>query len=144
MSEYISFHIHDNFKIKIGLTDHEVVVPRMKFITGGKVITRIAQIQGKDIKGAINVLMQVQKGGDVSVIENIESVVSALIKEKNFDIIIELISMISEGTITEEIINQYECQHDEVLKILSYLIDGNFSSLKNLFASLKVITSSGQ
>jgi hypothetical protein len=144
MAEAISFYVHEDFLFKIGKSGKDVIVPRMKFLTGGTVIQKIAEIQGKDIKSAIELLLRVQKGGDATVIESIENVVSKLIQEKNFDLIVTILLLISEGVITKKIIESSECQYDEVLKILSCLIDGNFSSLKNLSASLKAITSSGQ
>jgi DNA polymerase III delta prime subunit len=141
-AEVINFFVHEDFHFKIGKNEKDVIIPRMKFLTGGKIIQRIAEIQGRDVRSAIDVLIKVQKGGDVSVVENIENVISKLIREKNFDIIVEILELISEKVITVELINDSICQYDEVLKILSFLIDGNFSSLKNLSASLKAITSS--
>jgi hypothetical protein len=144
MAEPISFYVHEDFQFKIGKAGKEIAVPRMKFITGGKVISRIAEIQGKDMRGAIGLLLQVQKGQDVTAVDNIESVVSSLIREKNYDMLVEVLSMISEGSITLKVIEENKCQFGEVVQMLGLLIEGNFSSLKNLSASLKAITSSGQ
>jgi len=143
MAEILNFHVKEDFAFAIGKEGKQVVIPRMKFTTGGTVIQKIAEIQGKDIKSAINLLVKV-RGNEVAISEGIESVVATLIREKNYDVVYQLLAIISENTLTKEIVEAAACQFDEVVKILVYLIEGNFSSLKNLSASLKAITSSAQ
>lgn len=143
MAESVSFHVHESFAFKIGSKNLDAIVPRMRFITGGKVIQKIAEIQGKDLGSAVSLLVKVKNGEQVAG-DGIEGVVSKLIKEKNFDIILTLLEMVTEKTITEKIIIEADCQFDEAVKILAYLLDGNFSSLKNLSASLQAITGNGR
>ena len=139
----INFHVSEDFEFEVGAKRTNVKVPRMKFATGNKVILRIAEIQAADAETAIKLLLQA-KEGDKNIISDVQNMVKKVIKEKNVDLIKELLSIISEGSLTDKIINGSECQYDEVINILDFLINANFGSLKNLSASLKAISSSGQ
>jgi hypothetical protein len=139
----ISFYVNDDFKIKVGKDQKEFTIPRMKFLTGEKVVQKIAEVQAKDIKGAVNLLIKV-KNGDNKIVSDISETVKTLINEKNFGIVLSIIDLVSEHVLNEKLLRETDCQYDEVLKILVYLIENNFSSLKNLSASLQAITSSGQ
>lgn len=141
--EFISFHVSEDFKLQIGSDGKKFNVPRMKFLTGEKFFKLFAELQAKDVRGAIDILLKV-KNGDKGIVADIGKSVSSLIHEKNFGMLFELLETVSEGVLTEKIIRELKCQYDEILKILIYLVDNNFSSLKNLSASLKAITSSGQ
>jgi hypothetical protein len=143
MPETLNFYVSEDFQLKLGKKQVLAIVPRMKFLTGGAVIAKIAEVQASDIKGAIELLFKA-KNGDESAVSDIKNTVAGIIVQKNDTLMIEILSMVSEGAITKTIIEETECQYAEVIAILFHLIEANFSSLKNLSASLKAITSSGQ
>jgi hypothetical protein len=139
----INFHVSEDFEFEVGAKRTNVKVPRMKFATGNRVILRIAEIQASDVETAMKLLLQA-KSGNKSIVADVKSMVKKVVEGKNVNLIKELLSIISEGSLTDKIVSESECQYDEVISILDFLINANFGSLKNLSASLEAISSSGQ
>jgi hypothetical protein len=138
--EVVSFFVEKDFAFKIGKKQALITVPRVSFLSGGKVIQRIAEIQAKDLGTAISLLAEAKSGQGKA----FQEAVIAVFKERNFEVVKELLSAVSENAISENVITENECQFEEAVKILAFLLDGNFSSLKNLSASLQAITGSGR
>jgi hypothetical protein len=136
MPETLKFYVLEDFQFEIGKDKKAVTVPRMSFLTGEKVINKIAEIQSKDLKTAIELLVGV-KADPATLASGIDKAVLKIIKERNFDNLIELLTLISEDTINMNLLETSNCQFGEMVKILICLVEANFSSLKNLSASLQ-------
>lgn len=143
MPEILSFYTAGDFELLVGKVQKKIAIPRMRFETGEKVAARIAEIQAVDTGGAVDLIFRMSKG-DKNIAADISKTVKKLINEKSFKMIVELLLMISEGALDEKVLVDAGCQYDEAVKILAYLVESNFGSLKNLSASLGAIISSGR
>ena len=142
----VSFHVVEDFDILIG-KDRLVKIPRLKLKNATKVLNIISSSLAEDTNMTFKIISDARKADILlnkdaldSYAESLRKFIPEMIERKNYGIIISLLKEISEGIITDEILN--ETQFEESVKIAQYLIEQNFGSLKNLFASLQAISTS--
>ena len=142
--EAVSFRLNEDFKIKFGSEEKEVLVKRLSFKYSNQVIEKIAQAVANDVSKVIEVIgmeMERKTSKDPKQYKQhsmlLQTVITQLLTHKNFNLVSELLVLLSEKTITPEIIDTL--QYSEALSIVSFLIDRNFEPLKNFDASLQAI-----
>lgn len=145
--EQVNFHVQDDFKFKIGREGKEITVPRLLFRETKKILDAVAGILVNDSQATLKILRGAEKVKTVkhtkafnTFLKAVGVILPKLIVEKNIDKISELIRAVSNDVITQKDIEMM--QYEEACKILSYLIEKNFESLKNLSASLQAIITS--
>ena len=147
--ETVNFHVDDDFKIKVGKKGEEIKVPRLLFRKTEAVLSAIANILVEDSNAAFQIIQESTKIKTVlktkafeSFSKVMEKVLPKLIVEKNLGKIKNLLFLVSNNVINDDEIDKM--QYTETCDVLSYLLTQNFSSLKNLSASLQAISSSVQ
>lgn len=148
MSEKITFHLDDDFHIVVGSKKTEVIVPRLKMKDAKKVLASVSRVVAEDNAKAIESIgaaaranSSISKEGFGDYAELIRRAVPALMESKYLAIVEQLLSDLSEGVLGGHV---QDMQYEEAVKIVSFLLDKNFESLKNLSASLQAISSSAK
>ena len=142
--EPMSFRTKEDFVIKVGPEEIVVTVPRLKLKDAEEILTGLLDASRQI--GAFSMRLasaiadaprhnEEQRAGVMSIVE---TMLPALMGASCFGIVRETLVKISGGIITVEMVA--EMGYDEAVKVLTYLIDSNFESLKNLYASLQTIT----
>jgi hypothetical protein len=149
MSESIRFFVEKDFEFNVGKDKTEIKVPRLLFVQGKKVLEAIADILASDAGAMLRFLGQAKDANESlqmksfgSYAKAAEIVVKKLVIDQNYTILIELLELLGDGKFTAGI--RDTMQYGEIADILTHLIEGNFSSLKNLSASLQVMSTSVQ
>ena len=144
----VSFRRTDNFVITYGKDANKIEIPRLSFSKGEEVIRIITLALSQDASASLNIISMnynakqnndAKKGKEI--IDGISAVVEKVLQYKLYGMLKELLTSVSEGVITNEVFN--ELQFGEATGILQYLLNENLMPLKNLFASLDAITTSG-
>jgi len=144
MADIINFHTNEDFKFKIGDEEKIIDVPRMVYRNAKIILETIGRYTAEERSFFLELLGKAKKADVLISEKNYNTFSEFLIKRipelatKNlYYRITELLKIISNNILNDKIIE--EMQYDEAVKILTFLLDKNFDSLKNLSASLQTI-----
>lgn len=147
--EPMNFNLDEDFKITIGKEKQEIIIPRLMFKNVRKFLNKLSESIAEDRNFSLSILGKVKEADILRTSKSfdligkfLKTVIPELVEKQNLTIIKGLLFLISENIITEKHLDVM--QFNEVVKLLTFLVDKNFESLKNLSASLQVISSSGQ
>lgn len=137
MSEPVSFRLNEDFKVKLGKDQTEITIPRLLYKDAQSLLDIVARYVAQSS------FTTLQIATSLSNLENLsESLVnktfSMLIQNIGYKVLNELLELLSYKSIPQEIIETMS--YDEAAKLVQFLFEKNFESLKNCFASLEAMT----
>lgn len=142
MSEPVSFYVNDDPEIIIGSKKMVVKVRRLPYKTASKVLGLIEKFIRGDMGVSLNILSVLRKKGEEKEKqEAIQKAISEIIVTRNTNQLIDLMKALSDKCLTDEHIETM--QYTEICDIIKYLVEINFSALKNCLASLGQMSTLG-
>lgn len=143
MSEVVSFRTERDFRVKLGKEQLEITIPRLKFVDAREVLEIIAKTISGSTSQALEVIGEVCSSDNPEAInEKLAETLKNLITQKSFEFVKKLFNVLTYGKVSKDVFKTME--YAEVVALVKYLIEQNFESLKNLYASLQIVTSSPQ
>ena len=142
--EQMSFRTKEDFVVELGDPVAIYTIKRLKFKNAESVLGGLLEVSreiGSFSMRLAAALADAPKQTDQQrnvVFSLIETMIPALMSASCFGIVKDTLEKISGGVITKEVVA--ELDYEEAVKLLTFLIDKNFESLKNLYASLQTLT----
>lgn len=143
MSEMVhSFRTKEDFKISVGPKDQEISIPRVKFKDADAIIDLISQDVHLSTVASIQILQASSglkaTGKDAQRFsELVKEIIPAVLKSRSVTLVEKLLHKLSRGIISQDVIDSLD--YEEAVRIVTFLIEKNFESLKNLSASFQAI-----
>lgn len=148
MGETVRFRTDSDFVVALGKEGKSYTIPRLAFRDAKKVLDTVARATALCDSMAAKIAMAAgiadpEKSDEVNaVVQLMMLTIPVIIKNNGYLILNDLLPMLTCGVVTPEVAE--ELQYEEVCGLINHLIEGNFGSLKNLFASLQAITTSAK
>jgi len=145
-AEAFRAYLNDDFVFEVGKDKTRVEVPRLLFKDSPAVLNVIARVMIEDRQSAFKFMEKARAFASYdaknsnALAKAIADMVPALLLRKNHTVVHDLLGILTYGKFTQKIIDTM--QVNEAADILAYLVDKNYASLKNSWASLEAMRTS--